>query len=673
MNAARAASHGRVLLAVLFSLTAAACSLQDMLDRPTDIPRTEAQRLLSQWLQRNSLPKIHDRYEVRAFNGIVIGYVTYDMAYATEGGRRVYRITSHTRIGLHESAMETHAESVFDAAAPFALRRYSHDSTEPRRIRITRTRDATFPYVMATQVGEGRADATRLPYAPLTLADEVGDRIWAGLRPAVGSRLMLQSFEPTTLLPHDIEVTAVRCPPPSPPSAFCSQIQYNPANPSEPELYQWRGLHVARISPWHLGELNLLPAGAPLPDPAGTRNFYLPRELPRHPEGENSALAATVQICTSGSCGSGAFVSNEGHLLTARHVICSGAEESTCARSGIVIPEFAGLAAAEVLHISDGRSDYALLKITVTDSHARAVIAGHGGLACIPMAPSPPAVGDALWAMGFPGYAEEPTGSHHPSDGRREMITAGTRIDVANEDVLQWWERLRTPVSESMVDQLRADSEFHGDFAGLPGMSGGPVIDQRGRLTGLLVNGMQVLPGTAEPMAFASAGVTDGAYLRRDVTEALGEAAAGNAFRCEAVHLPAPPTEDPGRYDGERLRAEMEGTLARRYRRALTRLFTRPSLAAALQSAAENGANPAPARIAAGLALERLSTEAGLNRAQSIMREAIGDPPAYVTEPDHYPGLRRLAAPEMSRQALERAYSMGISTLISSEAATSAR
>ncbi len=168
----------------------------------------------------------------------------------------------------------------------------------------------------------------------------------------------------------------------------------------------------------------------------------LPPDLP-------AAQAAVVVVVVGASSGTGTVISEDGYVLTAAHVV--GAQTSALLRfkSGLELP-------AEVVRV-DAARDAALLKVP-----------GRGH-ACLRTEAKAVGVGTEIWAIGNP-LAEE-------------LARSVTRGVASGNRTLQNRRYLQT------------------DAAVNPGNSGGPLLDARGRLRGIVV--VKLEGSGIEGLAFA--------------------------------------------------------------------------------------------------------------------------------------------------------------------------
>lgn len=123
------------------------------------------------------------------------------------------------------------------------------------------------------------------------------------------------------------------------------------------------------------------------------RSVYVPEPAPADAPGLNRALLAAVRIDTDGGHGSGIFVSREGHILTARHVVHDQTVIDILAldEKGVVTYLIGATVVAE-----DKAHDLALLKADFRPAQA-AVLAAEGEAH----------TGDAIYAVGYPhGFGE---------------------------------------------------------------------------------------------------------------------------------------------------------------------------------------------------------------------------------------------------------------------------
>jgi S1-C subfamily serine protease len=185
------------------------------------------------------------------------------------------------------------------------------------------------------------------------------------------------------------------------------------------------------------------PALEPIPvSRCSLERLKLPPDLP-------SAQEAVVVVIVGSSSGTGTVISDDGYVLTAAHVV--GAQLGAVLRfkSGLELP-------AEVVRV-DAARDAALLKVP-----------GRGH-ACLRTETKTVGVGTEIWAIGNP-IAEE-------------LARSVTRGVASGNRTIQDRSYLQT------------------DAAVNPGNSGGPLLDARGRLRGIVV--VKLEGSGIEGLAFA--------------------------------------------------------------------------------------------------------------------------------------------------------------------------
>ncbi|MBK1696009.1 S1C family serine protease [Rhodovibrio salinarum] len=145
--------------------------------------------------------------------------------------------------------------------------------------------------------------------------------------------------------------------------------------------------------------------------------------------------------------GSAVFVSDDGYLVTAKHVV------DGCRAVTVQLPD-ARATAAEVVRMA-ADTDLALLKVD------------HAPLAIVELAPLPGGSPNADLSKGI----REATAIGFPSLGRVVIRPVSTRAPVLGT----------RPLPPSPVPRLVLQARVH------PGNSGGPVVDSEGRLIGILI------------------------------------------------------------------------------------------------------------------------------------------------------------------------------------------
>jgi S1-C subfamily serine protease len=152
------------------------------------------------------------------------------------------------------------------------------------------------------------------------------------------------------------------------------------------------------------------------------------------PEQMSTILDAVAKIRVGDALASGVFISNDGYLLTAAHVVAGVSEVMVDLRSGITLP-------AQVLRV-DNPQDIALIKVAGS------------GYPALPLALN----------------ANPPVGS--------ETYVIGTPAD----------EEFVNSVSKGIVSGLRKLNGFYyiqTDASVSPGCSGGPLLNKKGQVIGI--------------------------------------------------------------------------------------------------------------------------------------------------------------------------------------------
>lgn len=167
------------------------------------------------------------------------------------------------------------------------------------------------------------------------------------------------------------------------------------------------------------------------------------RSLPADME---SAISAVVNIRQGNAGGAGFFVTNDGLILTAAHVVEGPGEVTVRTRGGVSLP-------AKKLRV-DRKSDVAILRFPGSTEH------------CLPISEETPGVGEELFAVGAPlGEKDDPS------------VSKGVVSGIREKDGISY---IQTNASLS------------------PGNSGGPLLNTDGevvgvsqfKVTGLAVEGL---------------------------------------------------------------------------------------------------------------------------------------------------------------------------------------
>lgn len=212
---------------------------------------------------------------------------------------------------------------------------------------------------------------------------------------------------------------------------------------STTELYRAAADALARNFLADAGTAAWLGGQTPLPAPQPARDAALRLEAVTPPAGgvsRNAILlrAGVVTIEAGSTSGSGFVVSRQGYVLTDQHVVKSSRFVKLRLASG---RELLG----EVVQ-TDGRRDVALIKT-------------EAGLDPLSLRPDDPAPGDTVYAIGSP-LGEKFSGS----------LTRGIVSAYRNRDGLRF---------------------IQSDVSILSGSSGGPLLDEAGRVVGLTQSGVE--------------------------------------------------------------------------------------------------------------------------------------------------------------------------------------
>lgn len=477
-------------------------------------------------------------------DGTVIGSTVATLAQQRDGK---YRLRNEVRAIRGEQEVDFQTEALYASVPPFQLLRYSW---------IERSEaNPTTGSVLVTNGGAAirtsdSEEVTRIGPIEHTLLDELAEELWVRSFPAEGASLTVQEFDPAIS----------RGPPTLRRIQMDSSAQGNISERLQASLHsllvtehlssqggelETRSLHgfneqggylfsrLANGIEWiahSQAPLSSAQVDPAIPLPAATP-FYLPHELSDRPLHFDRIRDATVKICRGDMCGTGFFISSDGYLLTAAHVVSGGFGE-------IIIPELGH--AYKVEHTAargEARSnhDFVVLKVS-----RRGRSRHESEFPCIPLASRSPRINEELWSVGFPMRTIQD--SPYFSDGIHEF-TFLSRMANGESDGLNYRTRL---------GHWRDDLSLHHlEHSAAPGMSGGPVVDRDGRVQGLIV---LVQSPVARPMrsetydtrgrqtGFASAG-----RIRTFVAEAGGELFARRTFSCSGAEVSRLPVRPGGR------------------------------------------------------------------------------------------------------------------------------
>ena len=140
-------------------------------------------------------------------------------------------------------------------------------------------------------------------------------------------------------------------------------------------------------------------------------------------------------------------------------------------------------------------------------------------------------VGDAIWAIGFPGATSRP--GSHASDGKSQLVSYGS-VD-ADETANEYLKGV-----DFTPDQFSRENDVYAQNGGIvsdldtsPGDSGSMMVNADGRLVGMNIAVAVPDPGDLENAYFR--GVSVGLSTRRIMTElsaVAGSAVTQSAFDC---------------------------------------------------------------------------------------------------------------------------------------------
>ncbi len=183
------------------------------------------------------------------------------------------------------------------------------------------------------------------------------------------------------------------------------------------------------------------------------------------------ALEATVQVGITGSNGSGVFVSNDGYLLTAKHVLVG--ETGDLVNPGQVKIRHPLADTTEFVYVSEN-SDYALLKIK-----AKRTEQGIGNFKCASVSSNTALSGEPIWILGV----SEDSGKLAP------LANAGNILNIRFDQM----ESLDGATEESLLEEQKAAVAYvrrldeQGELLIVSGtsdngMSGGPMVNRFGEV-----------------------------------------------------------------------------------------------------------------------------------------------------------------------------------------------
>jgi hypothetical protein len=201
------------------------------------------------------------------------------------------------------------------------------------------------------------------------------------------------------------------------------------------------------------------------------------------------AWKATLKLVSPHSQGSGVWVSQAGHFLTARHVIASdpafpsNVKDEALFFSGkpvilaeTYVPELILGISIQLLWMSSEAGDLALLRIVKISPEWKST--GPVNFPCVEAAIYTPAPKTPLWAFGFPVAWIEPRLGIE-ADGNQRMALRGTVLSD------RWV--LGGGSSSPALGEVGGTQDLLVSATATPGFSGGPILNEEGELIGLTI------------------------------------------------------------------------------------------------------------------------------------------------------------------------------------------
>jgi len=370
------------------------------------------------------LPHV-EHYTLHALDGRRVGENRFEIRRESAASQDVLVVENRREMtaGDFGRISDTH-RWVFAARAPYQLRyaeAVAESPGERHTTRVVRSDVAGLgpPIVVVSHDGGEATNVTDIDLGPSSYSflDVAVPLLWMGGAPDPGFRLEAREprLDPPTFLNSGTlsldNVAYVVGPGPAPgpmsstrdarASLFVRVDYESPDAPDYDLEADSRGRLVRYLLPGFLEARRIDDErGEPVSVEADAREsrFYLPDELPSAPRAFWRAKAASIMVCASTvGCGSGAFVSDEGHLLTAAHLVTrmDGSPDSS-----VIIPEFIGLGTIRPIHV-DAEDDFALLKLDLAGGT-------RAPFHCIPAQPAEPVPRTEVWAIGFPHRVSPP-------------------------------------------------------------------------------------------------------------------------------------------------------------------------------------------------------------------------------------------------------------------------
>lgn len=287
------------------------------------------------------------------------------------------------------------------------------------------------------------------------------------------------------------------------------------------------------------------------------------------PNGLNAALQATYDQL---GC-SGAFISNEGHFITAAHCMPITFNEQKFEQFGatVSIPTPAALDRVmrwQISNSSSRKQTQVLAKFKILafgkgildfsslfDSMLRAPEATKTLLAsgfgysedyaiikfddiksdCVKISKKSVVEGDGVWTLGFPINKGGSGRMHWKTSPAVSFgkVTAGIQNNESARKVLNRYSPVQKAEILSALEAVRNPGLITSTLDGVGGLSGAPVFNEQGELVGVLNSGN--LMGGADNLDHYVEGVAQSANIRHIVestTASLGHEAAAEIFNC---------------------------------------------------------------------------------------------------------------------------------------------
>lgn len=309
--------------------------------------------------------------------------------------------------------------------------------------------------------------------------------------------------------------------------------------------------------------------------------FYRPENVPLHPQNFERAARASVRLPAGGTC-SAVILSNDGYVATALHCIQDCLKDAWDYKPDVKLSRFVSDGVYKVLGIHEQSAprmdcpamhgpDYWIWDYGLSD--AKVVWIGSGmlnnnesrladipadefakiknlnedvvilkynhretaSLPCVPTVKEVVPAGKPVWAIGFPvrgpgfeqsGYNEFVSLGRVRASIEEDPILQNYAVQIVPDKVQTFWNYQKELWNKESMLLTSVDTAF--------GNSGGMIIDQRGELAAILFTIMKSAP---QYNASTVVGVSL-PYIKRQMREALGEAAVAEVFKCEEPSRP---------------------------------------------------------------------------------------------------------------------------------------